>query len=322
MTAAVETMAWAHEVPWHGLGVQVDPRIGVDGMLEAAGLAWTVSKRALYTQGTGRSGGRRIAVPGHMALVRDTDDSVLSVVGSRWHPLQNRDALAFFDSFVQAGGATMETAGSLMGGRLVWGLARLGADFDAGRGDPVRGYLLLVSPHESGRAIVAKTTHIRVVCANTLALALRDANTEVRIWHSREFDPVAATEALGIAREQVVEFAKNARTLRRLKLSREEVIRLLQPVYARRSPALADATDAELKDARTLGPYPVIKKIMEAYDGAPGAEPGTGWGALAAVTYYSDHIARRSRDHRLRSSWLGTESTRKSAVLERLLEAA
>jgi len=317
MPAEIETMAWTAEEPWHGLGVRVGSDTNPDEMLRAAGLDWTVSKRPVYT--TDRAGAP-IPVPGRVALVRDTDDRVLSEVGEDWHPLQNRDAFDFFASFVAKGGATMETAGSLRGGRMVWGLARLPADFRLAGGDEVRGYLLLASPHEGGRTIQARVTTVRVVCQNTLSLAMSgSAKFSARFAHHRAFDPTEAVEAIGIASEEIVAFSKTARTLKKLKLTDREVLEVLAPIYQPDDPALLEVGESAA--------HPALRSVLDSYRMAPGADVGTGWGVLNAVTYHADHRAGRrdaktgqyDTDARLFSAWLGTEATRKQATLDSLL---
>src|SRR5690606_3447487 len=108
----------------HGLGKQVSGDLTPAQMVKAASLDWTVSKRRLYMQGL-TDKDDDLVVPGFFALTRDSDSKVLDIVGPQYVPTQNIEAFSFFDNFVKAGGATMETAGSLRGGKMVWGLAKL-----------------------------------------------------------------------------------------------------------------------------------------------------------------------------------------------------
>ena len=227
MSADVETMAWAHEVPWHGLGTQVNGDLTPDEMLVAAQLDWTVSLRELFDK-DGHPADK------HLGLYRDSDHLCLDTVGERWNPVQNKDAFAFFNKICEAGKATMETAGSLRVGNsvTVWGLARLGADFKLPGNDIVRGYLLFASPHKHGKAALSRVTNIRVVCANTMAMALSgEAKWERRFSHVNEFDPALAAETVGIAKNQVREFEKNVRMLKKLNITMDSAVRILAPVY-------------------------------------------------------------------------------------------
>lgn len=306
MAHKVETMAYTNEVPWHGLGEYVADEITTDDMLLRAGLSWGVEKRPMYLEGGA-------PVPDFFALTRDKDNKVLDVVGNRYIPTQNREAFEFFREFVEAGSAKMETAGSLRGGQYVWGLANLNQSFKLKGKDEVRGYLLLAVPHQQGKSNIAKVTATRVVCNNTLTLAL-DGVDEVRINHRRAFDAAAverAKEALGVAREEFSEFEKNARVLQGINLTREDALRILAPVYQPQEEAVT------LDDMN-----PKLASVMHAYDHAPGAVPGNAWGVLNAVTYYSDHIASRSADRRLTNAWFGKTAKQKEKVLARLLDMA
>ena len=129
MAHAVETMAYAGELPWHGLGVKVAEDLTPREMQEAAGLDWTVEKLPMFAN----KGGTDIRIPSQQALVRSTDNKVLSVIGQNWEPVQNDEAFDFFVDFVKQGNMQMHTAGSLQDGKMVWALAKV--DDDGAPGD-------------------------------------------------------------------------------------------------------------------------------------------------------------------------------------------
>lgn len=315
MAHQIETMAYAHEVPWHGIGASVSPDMSDQEMLRAAGLDWTVSKHPM----TITVAGEAQEVPGQRALVRDTDRTILDVVGTHWNPMQNADAMRFFRSFVEAGEARMETAGSLRGGRMIWGLANLGTGFEVSPGDRVQGYLLLASPHESGRSVIARVTTVRVVCANTMAMAMQEqARFEARFSHRAEFRPEQAREAMGLAREAVSEHERNLRMLQSLNLSREDCIRILAPIWQPQ----ADDVELLVRDPETHC-SPSVARILEAAVVGAGAVPGTAYGLFCGATFAADHMANPSNpDQRLHSAWFGTEAQRKQRLLGSLLEMA
>lgn len=312
MAHQIETMAYTNEQPWHGLGFRVADAPNVDEMLRLAKLDWRVERREMQLM-------NGAPVKGFAALVRDSDEALLDVVGPQYQPAQNKEVFEFFREFVNEGKATMETAGSLRGGRMVWGLANLKAGFKMPGDDKVNGYLLAASPHEQGKSLVFKFTTVRVVCNNTLSLALsRKSKNEHRVSHRREFDLTsvqAAKEALGIAREQMGEFEVNARKLQKLNLSRADVIRILAPVYQPK--AKAEELISDFSKAT-----PKMQRVMDILDNAPGAQPDNAWGVLNAVTYYSDHVASRTADKRLTNAWFGKTANVKEAVLDKLLEMA
>lgn len=301
MTAAVETMAYTNEVPWHGLGTfKANGWKNVKSMLTDAGIDWKVNRSAMYTADGAE-------VEGFSALTRSSDGKVLDVVGGRYQPVQNEDAFEFFTEFVEAGKAKMETAGSLMGGRIVWGLAKLGTGFKLKNQDQVDGYLLCMCPHKKGKSLLYKTTAIRVVCNNTLTMALRTAGNEWRMSHRTVFDGVKIEEAktaLGIARDQIGEFETTARKLQKVKVTDKDVRDILSPIFVK------DGTEESRR----------MKQLIDIYERAPGADPGNAWGVLNAVSYYADHIASRSTDKRLSNAWIGRTAMQKTQTLEKLLE--
>lgn len=324
MTDAVETMAYTNEVPWHGLGHYVAEAPSVREMLKLAQLDWKVERRPMMA-GTYDSEGKPsfltgTEVPGFAALTRDRDNAVLDVVGSQYTPIQNEEAFEFFVEFVQAGSATMETAGSLRGGRYVWGLANLNKSFKLKGKDEVKGFLLMAIPHQQGKSLVSKFTPVRVVCQNTLTLALRGGAGigMFRMAHRRKFDAdmiSRAKEQLGIAREQMDEFEDNARALKAKGATREDTIRVLAGIYQDDIPVRELIADFDEKASRTM------KVLLDIHERAPGADPMTAWGILNTVTYYSDHVASRTPDKRLTNAWMGRTALQKEQALKVLLEA-
>lgn len=314
MAHLVETMAYANTVPWHGLGYNVADTLTAKQMLKAAKLDWKVERKPLFlADGTEVDGG-------FAALVRDKDNKILDVVGSKYIPTQNEEALEFFREFVEAGGAKMETAGSLKGGRYVWGLANLNASFKLKGNDQVKGYLLVGCPHEQGKSLLIKFTTVRVVCNNTLTLALRtEKGKEWRMSHRTSFGDVKrneAKEALGIARDQLGEFERNARILQKINISRADAIKILAGVFA------PDADVKELVSDFDANGTPRLQTLMDVYARAPGAQEGNAWGLLNAVTYYADHVASRTDDKRLTNAWIGRTANQKEKTLETLLAMA
>jgi phage/plasmid-like protein (TIGR03299 family) len=321
MAHEVESMAWAHEVPWHGLGNKVEGSVTVDDMLVAAGLNWNVNQHECWAE----INGQKIAV-GRKALVRDTDGKVLSVTGENWKPFQNKDALGFFREYTEAGGATLETAGSLKGGKVVWGLARVATGFTINGNDHVKGYILLVSPHEVGQAITVRTTSVRVVCANTLAMAggVKGANAEYRQSHVKNFDTAAAKATVELVKNQIADMKLEAEALSQLKMSEFDTVRFLARFF---QPMTKEEIAVGNEDARTqmLIDKPEVvntdlQGVLWATKKAPGSTAGNGWGVLNGVTYWADHMVGRSPDARLYNSWLGDKGRQKVAVKQALME--
>lgn len=316
MSHEVETMAFAHAVPWHGLGVPVSASTTPDEMLIAAGLNWDVEKRPMFIDsGFGDHG--QLQVPRKMALVRTTDDKVFDVVGEKWQPVQNRDVLATFKKFCDEGGATMETAGALRGGQIVWALANLGNGFVLPGGDAVKGYLLLASKHEAGYATIGRVTPVRVVCANTFAMSGGFAgSSQLRVPHNVEFNPDWAANQMGLARQGMTEFERNAALLQKLNIGRDDAIRILAPVYQPQDEVADVLRDFDANASRT------VKAIMESALKGAGAVEGTGWGLMNGCTYFSNHRARGTADSRLASTLTGQNNVSMNRVYQTLVEMA
>ena len=178
MPANVETMFSVRETPWHGLGRIIMDAPASREALELAGLDWQVESRNIYS-GTGAM------IPGYRANVRSTDDAVLGVVSDRYRIVQNEEAFQFTDDLLGEG-VTYETAVSLQGGKKVWMLARLPRKYLIA-GDQVEPYLVIFNSHDGSSGVKVAMTPIRVVCQNTLNLAL---NTAKRSWTARHTENV------------------------------------------------------------------------------------------------------------------------------------
>jgi phage/plasmid-like protein (TIGR03299 family) len=327
MSHLVETMAWANTVPWHGLGVKVDDNLNAQDMLKAAKLDWTVSRRPLFhgAEGDTSGTGSMDNVGDFFGLVRDSDNKVLDVIGNRYLPTQNVQAFEFFQEFVHAGSAKMDTAGSLRGGRIVWGLASLQQSFTLPGKDKVNGYLLVALPHEQGKAIQVKFTTVRVVCNNTITMALR-GKSEFRMSHRSLFDAKAqesAKVALGIARDQMAEQQQIAEQLVATKISRDDELMLMAKLFH----------DELIKEGvavvrQRVADGDINKKMAiacAALDRAPGQKMesalGTAWGTLNACTYAVDHQFGRGADQRLTKAWFGNGATVKAKAMAELIKA-
>ena len=170
MSANVETMFFVRYAPWHGLGVCVGSALSSEEALVRSGLDWEVFQRPIMTDDSS-------IIPGYKANIRSTDNSVLGVVTDRYKVVQNREAFAFTDALLGEG-VKYETAGSLQDGRKIWLLAKL-PDRYIIEGEQIEPYLVFSNSHDGNGAIKVAMTPIRVVCQNTLNIAISSAK---RIW--------------------------------------------------------------------------------------------------------------------------------------------
>lgn len=319
-------MSYTGQVPWHGLGYAVSADLAPLEFAQTAKLDWTVSKHKLKLDGT------NVVVPNKYALVRNTDQKILSFVGSAYKPIQNDIAIDFFTKFVKAGHMTMETAGSLHHGRYVWALARIDKEFNVGKGtgrksDRVKGYLLLLNPHVFGMSFLMQTTAVRVVCWNTLNFALgkglKGHAGAFRMPHSMVFDDTMkerAEVALGLARSQIDQFADAAKLLASKRAQPDDVKLFFNEVLS------FDPEKAKvLKDGRIRVPK-MLTRFNDALIMAPGMDiptaEGTWWGAFNAVTAVVDHISGRERDTALASAWVGYTADIKRRAFRLALDKA
>lgn len=301
-------MAYAGDVPWHGLGTRVPADLTPDQMLDAAGLNWEVIKIPAFA----KVAGKNVNV-GWSALVRSTDSKIIDVVSEDWNPVQNSEAFEFFNDFIAEGDMEMHTAGSLCDGKIVWALAKVKDSFELFGGDKVDSYLHFTNFHKYGCSTDVRFTPIRVVCNNTLTLSLNTkVERMVKISHRREFNGDQTKLMLGVAAEKLAQYKEMAQFLGSKRYSDENVVEYFKRVF----PASENAKRSEItKNARTaLG-------ILETQPGAEFAA-GSWWQAFNATTYMTDHLIGRSTDTRMTSAWYGSNKNLKVRALETAIEMA
>ena len=226
MAANVESMFYTREKPWHGLGIKVEEAPTSTDALRLAGLDWQVIQEPIYTDT-----GERIS--GYKANVRDSDRKVLGVVTDRYKIIQNQEAFAFTDSLLGEG-VRYETAGALQEGKKVWLLARLPREYIIS-GERISPYLVFSNTHDGSGAVKVALTPIRVVCNNTLNLALNTASRSWSMIHTGNIKNKVweAKNTLFMAEEYMEKLGKEFENLRKQKLSDQQVkeyIELLLPM--------------------------------------------------------------------------------------------
>jgi phage/plasmid-like protein (TIGR03299 family) len=314
MAHMVETMAYAGETPWHGLGEKVSNDLTPAQMMRKAGCDWKVIEAESFVE----LDGRKIKT-GQKALVRETDGRVLTNVGKDWHPVQNEQAFEFFNEYVMAGDMEMNTAGSLKDGEVVWALAKVKESFDLFGGDQVDSYMLFSNPHQYGKTIDVRFTPIRVVCNNTLTFALEgEAQRGVRVGHRTAFNPDAIKEALGLAHEKFAKYKEMAQFLGSKRFSMDNLINYYNEVF----PLTSGQDKQESVTAQSISR--TAKQALEVLETQPGAEfaEGSWWQAFNSVTFVTDHLQGRNADNRLYSQWFGSNQLRKIRAAEKAVEFA
>lgn len=221
MAANVESMFYVREVPWHGLGTKVIGAPDSKEALVAAGLDWRVIQESIYT-------GTEEQIDGYRANVRETDRKVLGVVTERYKVIQNEEAFAFTDALLGEG-VRYETAGSLQGGRKVWVLAHMPHEYIIS-GERISPYLLFSNTHDGSGAVKVALTPIRVVCNNTLNLAL---STAKRCWSTIHTGDIQnkmqeAKNTLLLAETYMDGLGKEFENLRMKKLNDKQVMEYIE----------------------------------------------------------------------------------------------
>ena len=237
MAANVESMFYTRTAPWHGLGVRVEEVLGSKEALIQAGLDWKVEQTDVYA-----ASGERIS--GYKANIRDIDRSVLGIVGDRYKIVQNEEAFAFTDGLLGEG-VKYETAGSLAGGKIVWMLAKLPEKYIIS-GDAIEPYLVFCNSHDGSGAIRVAMTPVRVVCQNTLNLALKGAS---RVWSARHTGNVMsrmdeARETLQLANAYMSQLGRSINELQAKKLTDKKVLAMIDSLY----PVSEDLSEMQKKN--------------------------------------------------------------------------
>lgn len=313
MAHLVETMAYVGAAPWHGLGNQLSERQPVDVWLREAGMDWSIEQSDVLFNVT--PGGMHIRSHSDAKVLYRSDTlAPLSVVSNRYKVVQPHEVLHFYNDLVHAGGFELETAGVLKGGRKLWALARTGQETLLRAGDRVKAYLLLATSCDGTLCTTAQFTSVRVVCNNTLQMAVGDNTGAIKVPHSTVFDPQAVKEALGLGLSSWDRFIGNLRQLTRRPISPQEA-----------SQYFADVLDEAVPSGDESVASKAMQQLTALYSGAGMGSMltgtrGTAWGLLNAMTEFVDHHRRaRSQDYRLDSAWFGQGAQLKQKALNHAL---
>lgn len=299
---------------WHDIGAKIDRAPSIEEGIRAAKLDWTVSLRALYTAA---SPTQLAEIAGHRAIVRDSDNKPLGICGTKYKPLQNVEAFRWFDPVLETQEMELDTAGSLLGGTRVWVLAKWKKDIEVVRGDKISPYVLLSNNHDGTGSVRGKPTAVRVVCKNTLGMALGDGIDGIRVRHTANMQDRLAT-----AQVMLTDIANNFRLQQ--KAFQEfagvscEGQSLKDYLYA----VMPDNAEAK-SHTRTEN----IRGQMEhhAVSGKGTEIPGVRgslWAAYNGVTAYATHDRNsgKSADDRAESLWFGSGLDLNKAAFEKARE--
>jgi len=236
MAHLVENMAYlGAEVPWHGLGSSLPKNQPIEVWQRAAGMDWHIREaEVLYSVSDAGVNLRPYA--DSKVLFRSDTQAPLSVVSNRYQVVQPREVLEFYRDLVSAGGFELETAGVLKNGKKLWALAKTGQETVLKGGDQVKAYLLLATSCDGTLATTAQFTSVRVVCNNTLQLAVGDRAGAVRVPHSTKFDPAVVKAELGIGVLAWDTFMTSIKTMSEAKVNKFQAMNYLVDVLGVSAP--------------------------------------------------------------------------------------
>ena len=342
MAHQVESMMYAGKMPWHGLGTQLadDDTLDVAKAIVAAGLDWTVSLQELFADVGGQ--GYMQTVPGS-AVVRDTDRKLLGVVGPNWTPLQNADKFAWFQPFLDSRLASLESAGSLQEGKRTWILARINREpMQIVPGDTVEKFILISDSFDGTLAVRCGFTPVRVVCANTLAMAHGNgASNLIRCRHTANVKTNVddLRQVMDTANSEFEATADQYRSLAHRSINASDLRKYVKQVFempekdsdvSTRSRNILDdiigrysgeqevigqllASHNVRKQATVQADGMLLSAILDgttaAFESGAGSDipavRGSMWAAYNAVTDYLTHSRGRTEDSRINSLWYG-----------------
>ena len=312
MVAAVETMAYAGQTPWHGLGNRVDPNISLEEFQKQAGLDWSVSKRPVQ-YGSRLDPRMEIRTfKDKFVLTRDSDERPFSVVSGRYKAVQPKEVFSFFKDLLDMYGMRMHTAGSLKDGGRIWCLAETGDVHKVLNVDKVESYLLLATSYDLTMSTIAQFTSVRVVCNNTLHAAMGDKTGRITIPHMKDFNEAEIKAQLGIGREQWQAFGEMLDSLAKVKI---DFIKAKEVVDAAFKVHPSDVTNPDrLHVANVTDLFQ-----HQRYIGADLAGDSA-WGLLSCVTEYVDFRKRaRGQGNRLDNAWFGEGANIKQRAMQELV---
>ena len=321
MAHLLQSMAYVGQTPWHELGNQLPAKQPIEVWAREAGMDWTIRESPVrYMADQVGALGSIMTFEDQKVLYRSDTKAPLSVVSGRYQVVQPKEVLEFYRDLSEVSGYELETAGVLKAGRKFWALARTGKSSALKGNDVVNGYLLLATSCDGTLATTATPTTIRVVCNNTLSIALSGATSAIKVPHSTSFDAQAVKKQLGIAVSQWDSFMYRMKTLAERKVKNHESMNFFLKLLCEPE-GVSSATGASgaMVNERAL------KKVQAMYEGqGRGAElqaaKGTAWGLLSAVTEFVDHERRaRSSEYRLDSAWFGQGAQLKQRALDQAL---
>jgi len=289
-------------VPWHKEGTVVQGMLTASEAILAAGLNWDAVKMPCFLKASDGS----FSESQENFFIKRSDvaglDGVIGAVGKQYLPLQNREAFKFFDTVIDKGAAAYDTAGALGRGERIWVLAKLPDQIKVGANDIIDQYLLLSNSHDGTSSITAALTSVRVVCQNTLSMALGRASRIIKVRHTKSMDAglQEGLRVLGLAKQQSVQAEDAFSKMARIQVDTGMLAYFLEYVIP--------SAGVGGNSTRSINVRDTIKSLFEG--GAKGADlpefKGTAWGLYNSVVEYVDYYRSIKGSARLENIWFGS----------------
>ena len=300
MPAEIGEMFYTGELPWHGEGIELAKAATLEEALKVGGLDWQVGTVDLMTADDPPS-----PVLKRKAIVRldrqpGDETRVLGVAHRGFQPVQNRDGAMLFDAIFGHGKPVYQTGGYLGNGEVVWLLAQIDRPLEISPGDVVQPYALFSNSHDGSMALHIRLTTIRVVCRNTLTVALQDGRfgQQFRRAHqgSLRDHAEAAQRFFGETLRELDSVAEAFTELTKHNCSESDFLEIVtsllpepkKPRNAEQNPGLLKVWQNRVEYVRSAR-----KKITELRETGRGMDlpgsRGTYWGVLNAILEYVDH---------------------------------
>lgn len=305
------------EKAWHGLGMKLADGLTPTEAFNALGLGWDTG--LFEVPALTLPDGRQVVSAEHRMHVRMDTASCLGIVGKDYRPISNQEMAKFADALAGEDAAVrVETGGSLRGGKRVFVLVKLPSDTEVLDGDVLRNYVCISNGHDGLNAFRVFYTPIRVVCANTLAMA--EANVSgARFVHDGDVTKKIelARAALGIMVKRSANFAEQARALAKISLTEAKIGDYFDKVYAR-------TFGEEMSEKHTTDVMGAWKGNLREARNTVASTEGTAWHAMNAVTYWHDHQRGRFKEvaeseGRIHSNLFGVSANAKNIAFREAL---
>jgi phage/plasmid-like protein (TIGR03299 family) len=297
----------------------------VDQWAKQSGLDWSYYgapiEMVLNHDRPGRA--TRVNIPDRAALYRSDNHQVMGLVSTRFKITQPRGMLELFQDIAHRYGFNLALAGQVAGGAKIWAMAETPFEFEARKGDKVKGALFFCSACDLTTANKAYLTSFRMGCSNQLPAIARIAElgarqTIFKVRHNAMLTPQAVRRDLDTMHKQWNEFGVTCKKLATVKVSEQQVLTYVNSVFHP-----VGAEPVKLRELEDMNPQNTLVKVMQIYREGVGQQSiaGTAWGAVNAVTRYLDHeTSARSSEARIRKSWIQGGTLIKQRAMELALK--